>query len=879
MKHAGIFLITVIILVWSSLMLSAPSDLEKFQANSGTLSTLQERTEYFVDFEGDGETKTSYTAGTVSLSGKDWLLDNILIGTHDNDLKFGDRSARFRHQTALAATMTMLEDKVNGLGTLSFYYSRSNFSNDGAPDAPVIVVEYSTNQGDDWVQIGTDINLDGVNDLTLYSNTVNVEGNVRIRFRSISGSDGRRFNIDDILLTDHGDDQAVAMPTFDPPGSSYFGTVMVTISTTTPDATIYYTTDESEPTEDSFLFADPIEVDESMVIKARGYAAGFNPSLVSTANYTIITPVEVTDVAALRSSPQDDTVYHLSNEVILTFQQSFRSQKYIQDNTAGILIDDNSGIITTDYEVYDGITGLMGTLSTYGNMVQFVPVQDPGAASSENNQVLPLTITLADYIDNFMDYQSRLVKINNVSFTTADGTAQFSTGQVYPISDGTLTIDFRTTFYDADYIGEIIPIESISLQGLPNSRSEGDFITARSLADFLPASGDIDLIIQPQMVNFGEIVVNEVSEPVNITLTNNGSINITLVDLLLDGDDTADFILEDINDYPLVLTPQEEIDFNVSYSPTEEGLSSAFVEIEVTDNDNVVFYEVSLSGNGVLLNPPQNVAAEIINWHDVEITWESPQTQGNRQTRELLGYDVYRNDFLISPDTPLPPSVTAYVDLEVPAGLHEYYVRALYSTTCAGSDTVEVSITESVGLVGMNPEPGSYQSEVTVTLSVQSDDWDGVIFYTLDGTEPNDESLVYDNPIYITETLTIKARAYEFGAVTGEVSSGEYLIVVSTDDGSLAPLTTILRQNYPNPFNPETVISFSLKEDDRVRISVYNIRGERIYTLLDSNLEAGEHSLLWEGKDDQGRVMPTGVYFYRMETSKESLSKKMLLIK
>jgi hypothetical protein len=449
---------------------------------SGLSADIYLRTDYFVDFEGDEENKTSYAAGNVNLSGKDWLLDNVLIGTHENDLKNGEKSARFRHQDDLAASMTMLEDKADGLGTISFYYSRSNFSNDGAPTAPIFVVEYSLNQGNQWTQIGSDINLDGVNQLTLFSHTVNVEGNVRVRFRTLSGTDGRRFNIDDILMTDFGDEESVAMPTFSPAGGSYFGSIMVSITTSTPDATIHYTTDNSDPTDASPVFTDPIEVAESMTIKARGYASGLNPSMIATANYTIETATDVNTIAELKAG-EIGQIYRLANEVILTYQQAFRNQKFIQDNSGGILIEDNSGIVTTAYEVYDGITGLVGTLDMYGNQWQIVPVQNPGPATSHNNTVEPLVVTMSDYLDNFMTYQGRLVKLENVNFPNADGTATFANGQVYTISDGVLTADFRTSFYDVDYIGEVIPTETIDLSGIPNSRNEGDFITPRHTND------------------------------------------------------------------------------------------------------------------------------------------------------------------------------------------------------------------------------------------------------------------------------------------------------------------------------------------------------------------------------------------------------------
>ncbi len=187
-------------------------------------------------------------------------------------------------------------------------------------------------------------------------------------------------------------------------------------------------------------------------------------------------------VAALRNQePDGETVYTLVNEVVLTYQESWRNSKYIEDGTAGILIDDLPGTITTQYEIYDGITGIQGTLSIFGNMYQFVPVEDPGAATSSNNVIEPPVISMEEFVDNFMTYQARLVTIENVYFADAEG--NFANGQVYEFTDGDTYAEFRTTFFNVDYIGDPIPTVELNLTGLPNSRATGDFLTARNWGD------------------------------------------------------------------------------------------------------------------------------------------------------------------------------------------------------------------------------------------------------------------------------------------------------------------------------------------------------------------------------------------------------------
>jgi hypothetical protein len=271
----------------------------------------------------------------------------------------------------------------------------------------------------------------------------------------------------------------VETPTFNPPGGVYSSSQNVVISTTTPGAFIYYTTDGTDPDENSTLYLSPVNINDNFTtLKAKAYATGLNPSSIAAAEYYI--PVNVATIASLRAGNMG-TAYTLTTEAVLTFQQAFRNQKYIQDATAAILIDDDQGIITTMYNLYDGITGISGILNVFGNMLQFTPVDDPGNASSSGNVITPEVITLAQLNSNFMDYQAELVKITNVSF--ADGGGTFANNAVYPISDGSKAIfNFRTTFNNVDYIGQPIP-NNATITVLPNSRADGDYVTSRFSAD------------------------------------------------------------------------------------------------------------------------------------------------------------------------------------------------------------------------------------------------------------------------------------------------------------------------------------------------------------------------------------------------------------
>ena len=88
-----------------------------------------------------------------------------------------------------------------------------------------------------------------------------------------------------------------------------------------------------------------------------------------------------------------------------------------------------------------------------------------------------------------------------------------------------------------------------------------------------------------------------------------------------------------------------------------------------------------------------------------------------------------------------------------------------------------------------------------------------------------------------------------------------------------------IEQNYPNPFNPSTTIRFGLPEPSNVRLDVYDMTGKHIATLVSKRLSAGIHSVTWNGKDESGKAVASGVYLYRLETDKFIDSKRMVLTK
>lgn len=101
----------------------------------------------------------------------------------------------------------------------------------------------------------------------------------------------------------------------------------------------------------------------------------------------------------------------------------------------------------------------------------------------------------------------------------------------------------------------------------------------------------------------------------------------------------------------------------------------------------------------------------------------------------------------------------------------------------------------------------------------------------------------------------------------------------SNTDDLLVPTSLTLLQNYPNPFNPNTNIGFYLPKAGKIRLSIYNLKGQLVRNLVDSELPAGSSVLPWDGKDNRGNAVASGIYSYRLQSENQTISKKMILLK
>ena len=99
------------------------------------------------------------------------------------------------------------------------------------------------------------------------------------------------------------------------------------------------------------------------------------------------------------------------------------------------------------------------------------------------------------------------------------------------------------------------------------------------------------------------------------------------------------------------------------------------------------------------------------------------------------------------------------------------------------------------------------------------------------------------------------------------------------DQGAL-PITWSLHQNFPNPFDPKTTISFSIKQNSEIELEIFNIKGQKIKTVINEFMQTGNHSIVWYGDDEYGKYVNSGLYFYKLSANGKTVAvKKCLLVK
>ena len=193
-----------------------------------------------------------------------------------------------------------------------------------------------------------------------------------------------------------------------------------------------------------------------------------------------------------------------------------------------------------------------------------------------------------------------------------------------------------------------------------------------------------------------------------------------------------------------------------------------------------------------------------------------------------------------------------------------------------------------LGSANMDSDP---QGELVIRHLIANNQEQIIIFDGLTGNIDWSSDTFYDiDPLYPEHGfITLNQMGLNAYAFWGQISSGELMRIyvvgsggtgfTSPGGGVEAPEIHILTQNYPNPFNPSTTIQYSVTAPGQIFIKIYNNLGQEVRTVLEEHKQAGEYSIVWDGKDNDGNPLASGAYFYQMRVGDFISAKKMIMLK
>jgi hypothetical protein len=253
--------------------------------------------------------------------------------------------------------------------------------------------------------------------------------------------------------------------------------------------------------------------------------------------------------------------------------------------------------------------------------------------------------------------------------------------------------------------------------------------------------------------------------------------------------------------------------------------------------------------------------------------------------RSLTGYRVWRlaagqesNEAAWSQLTTVPQTGLSITDpgwQTLPNGQYRWAIKAIYTNNVVSGGSfsnVLIKVQQTGMIAGVVRRQNTIPIQgATVSTAGFSATTNGVGAYTLVLPIGN-----YD--------VTCAAPGYEPQTAPGitvnvsQTTTLNFIMAVGNEDPIVPVTATALAGNYPNPFNPETTISYSVKEPSPVRIEIFNSKGQKVRTLVNETQSTGWYSPVWNGKDDLGQPVSSGVYLYRMNAGAYHSTRKMILM-
>ncbi|PKD44427.1 endonuclease/exonuclease/phosphatase family protein [Rhodohalobacter barkolensis] len=830
------------------------------------------------DFE-DG-TKTSYATESVNLQTGEWVLDDALLGSSDGDRKNGNQSVRLRD-----GSLDMNFDFPDGANEVQFYASNAGFSGD---TGGVVRLLYSQNQGENWQQVGDNIEL--TDDLSLYSIPMSFSGDVRFKIEKFEGG---RVNIDDFSIepfTELAEDPTlqlridgeiledgseVEFPVIND-GDEYSIELRIT-NMGEPDLNI----NGVGSTQPGIFSMNPIPTDPISGGESVTVNLSYSPNNPGLHNATLT--IESNDAA----SPQLEI--NLNGEAIdendlitiekarevafgtrvsiagrVTVSDEFNGPIFFQDESAGIAAYESSLIdavergdsirVNGPVTEYNPINGTTGSF-----LKQIAAVEGDNEVSFEIidvERVDPQPTDMNIEMMNSGDFEGRLVRFESVDFQNS---GIFQGESNYTISDASGSGELRIDGNVDDLVGAFIPEEPVEITGVID-RFNGTYqIKPRDGNDlpaerYIPEGDDIDKDLTFDVVTWNiEWFGAENLGPEDNDLQMNNVIRV------IEEIDADIFALQEIANQVAFFGLVDSLDnysgFTSNYSQSQQ--TAYLFKTSVMDSLD----------SGILFDGQDSFdwAGRLPLFFEVNATVDGI-------TRRIILYNVHAKAFGDQPSynrrLNAAQSLKAYLDdnrsNERVIFLGDFNDQLTLSTY-DGADESPYSVFL---------EDDSYLA-ITKTLEDL-----GFASYLDDQFQSMIDHLVINENLfdyYLDRSQRVEDPSYiENFANTTSDHAPVWSRFQFTGQPQELPSEISVEPNYPNPFNPTTVIPFSLPSPSNITIEVFDILGRKVATPANNqDFPAGENEIEFNAAG-----LSSGVYIYRIQFEDGTVvNEKMMLVK
>lgn len=584
--------------------------------------------------------------------------------------------------------------------------------------------------------------------------------------------------------------------------------------------------------------------------------------------------------------------------------QNFRVQGVIVSTSVGgasyyeVALQDNSGGIDLfQYGGFDSITlayadsvEMVGTVGFYNGKTEFEPVEEDFVTILAHNATLPdpEVITVADMGEG---YENILIKIKNV--TMVDPVSAWpSSGQSanLDITDGTDTLTMRidgdTDAEDAAPPSGLFSITGIGGQYDSSEPYDGGYqISPRFPSDFEYLESNIMLTgAYAISSNEVELMFNSTLDATSAETTDNYS---------FDSGTTVEVAMAEDNRVVLgIIPPTPGIHDTLRISGLKDT-TGAMVEDQKAGLNIGLWTLADVLEDANSDDVPDHRGERFV----VSGTVISPDFQGDSGWEQAL-YDGTAGIIGFSSDDTL-------------FALGDSISIAGELTNFANKDEIEPFNLQSIELLGMGtvPEPqvttltdigSALESQLVRVNSVEITDvgsWPApggsASLHVTDGSDTLEMRI--DGDLTLDEMPAPDSTLIDLIGIVGQFSfsdptTGFQILprfpediiekgVVGVGGETDLPMTFALDQNYPNPFNPTTTIKYQLPEAAQVQLVVFNMLGQQVKTLVNEQKEAGYYQIQWNGTNDAGLHVSTGVYFYQIHAGSYTQTHKMLFMK